>query len=207
MKVKSFLLVSLGLLCLSSCASLFLTTSYDVGLTSVEAPKDAKQQYGETQVVMLNEDGVSKYSYEDDLIKITWFTTSTSFEFVLRNKSSHSIKIPWDEIAYINPNGESMRCIHSGVKLIDRNNAQAPSIIAKNSSLSDMLVPSDNIYYVSGNYGGWQTKNLFGKYSSQEAANTSVYRGSKVYIVFPIIIENVTNEYTFQFQVKDIIVK
>lgn len=46
--------------------------------------------------------------------------------------------------------------MHSGVKYIDRNNSQPPNIIPKNASLSDVIIPTDNIYYVSGQYGGWR---------------------------------------------------
>ena len=182
-------------------------TTYDVGLTNVDVPKNAKQQFSESMVKTTTEDGVTKYSFEDEMIAVTWFATTSQFNFILRNKTNHSIKIPWDEVAYINPSGESMRCIHSGIKLIDRNSAQAPTIVAKNSTLSDILVPADHIYYISGKYGGWETKSLFGEYTSQEAANQSGLIGTKVSVLLPIMIENVTNEYTFQFEVKDIIVK
>ncbi len=204
MKKIYFLLA--GTLLLSSCFS-FKMTTYDVGLTNVDVPKNAKQQFSESMVKTTTEDGVTKYSFEDEMIAVTWFTTTSQFNFILRNKTNHSIKIPWDEVAYINPSGESMRCIHSGIKLIDRNSAQAPTIVAKNSTLSDILVPADHIYYISGKYGGWETKSLFGEYTSQEAANQSGLIGTKVSVLLPIMIENVTNEYTFQFEVKDIIVK
>jgi len=191
---------------LTSCVSMtFMTTTYDVELKNVEVPLDAKQQFGESKIVTLSENEITKYTYEDDFVLFTWFVSSTQFHFLLKNKTNHSIKIPWDDIAYINPDGESKRVIHSGIKLIDRNNAQAPSVVAKNSTLNDILIPSDNIYYVSE--FGWGEENLFGRYNSQEAAHTSKYIGATVSILFPIIIENVTNEYTFQFEIKDIIVK
>ena len=188
---------------LISCA----TTHYDIVMTNVEVPEDYRQQFGETKILSLSENEITKYTYEDDLVSFTWFVSSTQFHFLLTNKTNHSIKIPWDEIAYINPNGQSMRVIHSGIKLIDRNNVQAPSVVAKNSTLNDILIPSDHIYYVSGQWGGWRENNLFGSYNSQKEANSSKYKGANVSIVFPIIIENVTNEYTFRFEIKDIIVK
>ncbi len=206
MKIKNLFLLAFVIM-LTSCSSMFMITTYDVELKHVEVPLDVKEQFGESKIMTLSENEITKYTYEDDYVAFTWFVSSTQFNFSLRNKTTHSIKIPWDEIAYINPNGQSMRVIHSGIKLIDRNNAQAPSVVAKNSTLDDILIPSDHIYYVSGQYGGWREKNLFGRYDSQEEANTSKYKGATVSIVFPIIIENITNEYTFQFEVKDIIVK
>lgn len=204
--MKKILVLLAGTLMLSSCFS-FKTTTYDVGLKNVEVPKNSKQQFSESMVKTATEEGVTKYTFEDDMIAVTWFVTSSQFNFVLRNKTNHSIKIPWDEVAYINPSGQSMRCIHSGIKLIDRNNAQAPTIVAKKSTLSDLLMPADHIYYISGKYGGWHEKSLFGDFKSQEEANQSGLKGTKVSVLLPIIIENVTNEYTFHFELKDIIVK
>ena len=206
MKIKNLFLLAFVII-LTSCSSMFKITTYDVELKHVEVPMDVKEQFGESKIVTLSENEITKYTYEDDFVSFTWFVSSTQFHFLLRNKTNHSIKIPWDEIAYINPDGQSMRVIHSGIKLIDRNNAQAPSVVAKNSTLDDILIPSDHIYYVSGQYGGWREEKLFENYSSQEEANMSKYMGKNVSIVFPIIIENVTNEYTFQFEIKNIIVK
>lgn len=203
---KVYLLI-VGALILTACFPIrFTTTTYDVGLKNVEVPTNAKQQFSESMVKTSSEDGVNKYTFEDEMIAITWYASSSQFNFTLRNKTNHSIKIPWDEVAYINPAGESMRCIHSGIKLIDRNNSQAPTIVAKNSILTDILIPANHIYYISGQYGGWQEKKLFGEYETQEAAKQSGMIGVKVSILLPIIIENITNEYTFQFELKDIIV-
>ena len=204
--MKKFYLFLVGALMMSSCFS-FKTTLYDLGLKNVEVPKNSKQQFSESMLKTTSEDGVTMYSFEDDMIAIAWYATSTQFHFILRNKTNHSIKIPWDEVAYINPSGQSMRCIHSGVKLIDRNNAQAPTVIAKNSTLSDLLMPAEHIYYISGKYGGWRERSLFGEYKSQEEAKQSGLIGTKVSVLLPIMIENVTNEYLFQFELKDIIVE
>lgn len=158
MKTKILLSV-LSVMLLSSCFGPRLM--YNVGLSNVEAPADAKKQYGETKIVTLEEEGKSGYKYEDDYIDISWFVGSSQFSFNLKNKSEYSIKIPWDDVTYINTAGSVGRVMHSGVKYIDRNNSQPASIIPKGASLSDIVQPTDNVYYVSGQYGGWRTSNLF----------------------------------------------
>ncbi len=186
----------------TSC-SVFSDTIYSVSLYKVESPENAKQQYGDTKIVNFNEENLTKFTYEDDFIKITWYTEKRQFDFFLLNKSNHSLKIPWDEMAYVDINGHSGRVMHSGVKYIDRNNSQPASVVPKGSSISDVLVPTDNIYYVSGEYGGWRTSPLLPKYNSQEELDASGVVGKNMKIVFPIIIENVTNEYIFEFRVDD----
>ncbi len=98
--------------------------------------------------------------------------------------------------------------MHAGVKYIDRNSSQPASIIPKGASLSDIIQPTDNIYYASGQYGGWRANNLFT--FSIDAKNVSVtkvpYIGKTVRILFPIIIEDVKNEYVFEFKIDDIVV-
>lgn len=196
------------MLSLTSCGSLFMTTSYNTSLVSVESPADAKIKYGETKIVnTIGEDGISKYTYEDDYINIVWYIGRTQLNFFLTNKSGYSIKLPWDDMAYVDEDGKTMRVIHSGIRLVDRNAAQATTVIPKNATLNDILIPSENIYYISGEFGGWRESPLFPKYSSQEEANNSPVLGKTVRIIFPIIIQDVQNEYIFEFSVDSVVVK
>lgn len=193
MRLKQLLMLLL-IVTLTSCAR----TYYDVVMTKVEVPEDYKQQYGESKILSLNNNEITEYTYEDDLVAFTWYVSKTQFNFKLKNKTNHSIKVPWDDIVFINPGGISMRVIHSGIKFVDRNSEQSPSVVAKNSVLKDILVPSDYIHYVDdggSGLGGWKTHDVFHNYE---------YVGAKVSIVFPVIIEDVTNEYIFHFQATDV---
>lgn len=181
-----------------------MSTSYNTSLVSVESPADAKIKYGETKIInTIGEDGISKYTYEDDFINIVWYIGKSKLNFFLTNKSGYSIKLPWDDMAYVDENGITMRVIHSGGRLIDRNATQAPSVVPKNATLEDILIPSENIYFSSG----WIEKSLFPSYNSQEAANKSPILGKTIRIIFPIIIQDVQNEYVFEFSIDGIVVK
>ena len=123
MKMKRFSFVALicGALCLTSCGAFkSYVASYSVGLSTVESPADAKQQFGETKVVSFNEEGVSKYRYEDDYIDIVWFVGSKQFNFTLKNKSGHTLKINWDDISYVDTKGQVGRVMHAGAKVITK---------------------------------------------------------------------------------------
>lgn len=193
MRIKLLLSLLLMLMITTSCK-----THYDIVMTHVEVPEDYRKQFGETKVLSLSENEITKYTYEDEMISFIWYVSKSQFNFLLKNKTNHSIKIPWDDIVFINPGGRSMRVIHSGIRYIDRNKEQAPSVVAKNSILDDILVPSDYIHYVDdggSGLGGWKIHDVFHNYEQI---------GAEASIVFPVIIENVTNEYTFRFQVKDV---
>lgn len=203
--MKHYLFVTAITLVMSSC-SFGPAVSYKVGLSNVEAPADAKKQYGATKIVSLEKEGKTSYKYEDDYLDVTWYVGSTQLVFGLKNKSGHSIKIPWDDVVYINANGQSGRVMHSGVKYIERNNSQPASVVPKGASLNDVIIPTDNIYFVSGQYGGWRELNLFNFKLDPKNLDISKQAvvGKSVKILLPVVIEDVKNEYVFEFKIEDI---
>ena len=192
---------------LTSCGTTY-QARYAVGLNSVESPADAKQQFGETKVVNFTEADLTKYRYEDDYIDIVWYVGTKQFNFTLKNKSNHTIKINWDDISYVDIRGNTGRVMHSGVKYIDRNASQPATSVPKGASLTDILLPVDNVYYVNGQYGGWREKLLIpAYYQSKEAMETEAptYVGKQMKILMPISIENVQNDYTFVFNIDELL--
>jgi hypothetical protein len=86
-----------------------------------------------------------------------------NFILSVRNKSEHSIKLVWDEASYIDYDGDLTKVMHEGVKYIDRNSAQSPSVIPAKQRLADVVYPNDRVSYREGYYGryysrpgGWQ---------------------------------------------------
>ena len=203
-KVNLFLLAFTAFMLTSCGAFKNYIASYSVGLSSVESPADAKQQFGETKVVTFNEEGVSKYRYEDDYINIVWYVGLKQFNFTLNNKSGHSLKINWDDISFVDTKGQVGRVMHSGVKYTERNNSQPATTVPKGASISDILLPTENVYFVSGQYGGWLENYLLPcVYQTPEAFNAgaSSLVGKTMTIMMPIMIENVQNDYTFTFNI------
>lgn len=200
---KALLLAAIGLL-LASCGTLQTNyyAGYDIVLSEVESPENAKVEYGETKVVTIEEEGVSKYVYEDDYMRIAWHVDLKMFHFVLTNKTKHSIKIDWDDISYVDINGAARRVIHSGIKYNEMSNDQAPTTIPRRASITDLILPTDNVKYYD--YVGWLTHFLFPMhYTSQIDLNTiaPTYVGREMSILMPIEIEGVRNEYMFIFNV------
>ena len=203
-KVNLFLLAFTAFMLTSCGAFKNYIASYSVGLSSVESPADAKQQFGETKVVTFNEEGVSKYRYEDDYINIVWYVGLKQFNFTLNNKSGHRLKINWDDISFVDTEGQVGRVMHSGVKYTERNNSQPATTVPKGASISDILLPTENVYFVSGQYGGWRENYLLPcVYQTPEAFNAgaSSLVGKTMTIMMPIMIENVQNDYTFTFNI------
>lgn len=204
--MKKIIITAIITTMLTSCMS--FQGVYDLGLQEVERPENAKERYGESKIVNFEEEGKTKYSYEDDMIKIVWLPLSTQFAFALENKTDHSIKIIWDEAVYVGPDGSSGRVMHKGIKYTDRNNPQSPTVVVKNANIDDIVVPTENVYYVSGQYGGWRTLPILPNSANSEQeldVLTEQYIGKEVKVLLPLEIEDTVNEYIFTFQVKDFI--
>jgi hypothetical protein len=184
-----------------SCESLEQTTTsrpemnYMISLSSVECPENAKEQFGETKVSTFYEGDEERYSYEDDYIDIVWFVGENEFNFILFNKANHTIKINWDDVSFVDIRGNVSRMMHSGVKYDERNNSQPATSIPKRATLTDLLQPTDNVDYVSG-FGWVKTPLIPQEYRYGGAA------GKTLTVFMPIMIENVQNDYTFEFVIK-----
>ncbi len=79
---------------LNGCSTLqpFYYGTYDISMTEVERPADAKERYGEQNITSITEEGNPKYYFEDNLVKIAWLATSSDLSLVMENKTDNSIK-------------------------------------------------------------------------------------------------------------------
>ncbi|MBB6109768.1 hypothetical protein SAMN05421821_105186 [Mucilaginibacter lappiensis] len=139
-----------------------------------------------------------QYIFTDKDIDIIWLYALTEFDFILTNKSEQTIKIIWDDAAYIDKDGTTHKIFHKGVKYLDRNNSQPPSGIIKGAKISDLIAPTDYAYYSSGSYGGWQQTRLFEKPKRHQPA---LFDNITSRILLPISFNGTTIEYIFTFSI------
>ena len=194
-------------LCLQSCYTThnLYGAIYDIGLSAVESPADAKKQFGETKVASYTDNDINKYKYEDDYIDITWTVLTDRFAFELKNKSDHTIKINWNEISYVTVDGEAKRVIHEGIKYADREKEQTITTIPKGSKITDFLVPTENIYY-NDILLKWKHRNIIpiSSTSKEDLQNrVDSYKNGQMSIMMPLQIENIQNDYLFEFEIGD----
>jgi len=129
---------------------------------------------------------------QDDIIGIYASKDVEQIAFDIQNKTDRGIKINWDDISIIYPDGTTSRVIHSGVKLIDKSNPQALTIVPPNARVNDILAPTDKITSTSA---GWQTAPLFG-------GNDRLFWNDKEFgVFFPLEIKGEKKEYTFKFKI------
>ena len=114
----------------------------------------------------------------------------------IRNRTDNTMKVLWEESAFISTNGTTQRIIHSGVNYLDRNKPQSPSIIPGGSVLNDHIVPVGNVSRLSGSGDiiiesllSWKT---IGKYQP----------GTTIGLLLPVQILDNTIEYLITFELE-----
>jgi hypothetical protein len=111
-------------------------------------------------------------SFSDDFIDISFFIEDVTevntgygvgpirdaqeIAFKIQNKTDSGIKINWDDLSMIHPDGTARRVNHGRSKLIDSNMPQPSTVIPPNAKVADILVPMENIdaYGISPLFGG-----------------------------------------------------
>lgn len=196
----------------------------------VTTPEEAKQKYGEGTITSMGE---NEWIYEDGLIRLSFLFPEegiTGINFSMENKTDHSIKIVWDEAAYLDEDNFSHRVMHYGVKYIERDQPQPPSIIIPRSKIEDIIYPADYVKWekVLGKTKEWTQQPLLPggaatmwgrKLSSppfpanrEEAVKelekrndeAKKIKGKKIGILLPLQVGDVINEYIFTFEITDI---
>ena len=198
--IRYIVVFSSILITISGCSS---NIYYLIGLKNVERPAAAKERYGEQKITKVKEEGEKKSSFEDALVNITWLVKADEISFRLSNKTDDSIKIIWDEAAYINEGGSNLKVMHSGVEYSERNNPQLPSVIVGKGTLSDNIVPTNLVYFDEGKNGGWKESRLFPNADNPKALNK--YVGKSVQVLLPMQIEHTVYNYIFTFEIEEII--
>ncbi len=159
-------------------------------------------------------DNITGNVYEDNDLKITFSVGTKEIDFEIYNKTDKSVKIIWDETSFI-PYGEGKKVMHKGVKYVDRNAAQVPTAIPSKTTWSDMVVPTDNVYYKQGYYsqyvsnpGGWETTDLWISADFNKPETEAVVmklKGLKYRLVMPMEVNGVKKEFTFNFEITDVV--
>lgn len=194
-------------------------------LIAVKRSADAEEHYGQS---VIGADS-SKQTFEDDMISISWLMGCYQFDFTIHNKTDRSIKILWDEAAYVSKDGSSQRVMHKSIKYSQREMAQVQSIVVRGQKLSDIVVPTN--YVLQDGSSGWihvpliltgltTSRSIIKFYSeygdnigrlraiTRSAAQQELdnkYSGKQVQILLPLETGGIVYEYIFIFNLEPII--
>lgn len=155
-KGLNYLLPLLTILALISCEPSYRTkpadssrktytianATYDISLISVEKSTGDKK-IGDQGIERVIEEGIAKFSSEDETVRIKWVPSPYDIVFMLNNKTDGPVRIVWNEARFIDENGASHRLIHSGAGYEDRNSSHPPTIVPARGALEDFVHPAD----------------------------------------------------------------
>ncbi|MBR5168127.1 MAG: hypothetical protein IKW86_08745 [Salinivirgaceae bacterium] len=164
--------------------------SYFSVLSKVEKPADESVRYGETSTI--EDKGITKFSYTDNIIDITIFGTKEEFSFSLKNNSENSIKVVWNEAVFVGLDGSTSKIMHAGTKFSQKEADQPASVIIRGAKIDDVAVPTSNVRY-SSILKDWVTDSM---YPNKEG------KDGQVRLMLPIQIKETINEYVFVFDIK-----
>lgn len=215
MRIKIFSLCLLFIFLFGCTAPLKHYLQYDIVLEEVKGPVDQKETTQEQHITTAEMEGF-QYMFEDEMIRISWLPTPVELRFFMENKTNHSLKILWNEAAYICDKGKTHQVMHAGVKYIDRNEPQLPTVLEGKRAVEDFVYPIDYVSYSSDGWierpimgAGWSVKPLFpylksGGNPQEFLINAKRNIGKTMKILLPIQSEDKTHYYTFTFKVNDV---
>jgi hypothetical protein len=146
--------------------------------------------YVEIKAVMVKPMFSQKLVFEDDDIGVSFAIAQTGLSFVLINKSNRSVKLIWDDVSMVK-NGEAKKTMHKGVKYIDAEKTQPSINIPPGATIDEIVFPSENAFFVGGQYGGWTSRPIF----------TAKDTKSTLGLLLPIEVGGEVREYYFVFDV------
>lgn len=172
----------------ASCATGY---HYSFSLLSVDRPSHASEKYGPAKIGKVADSVTSRYRFSDSCVDVVFSINTEQFEVVCKNKTDRAIKIDWEKAAYVNPYGVRKRVIHRGISYERKADPQTPSIIRKGETLTDYLLPSENVNVYLYGSGGFTIYPLF---SAREYGRTAR-------VLLPLEVDGIENEYLFQFKI------
>jgi len=192
------------------CAFLFLgcrTTyqaSYDMSLSEVERPADAEKRFGETEVSKTD----TSYVFEDRFIHAVVMPSGGFTGMIIKNKTDNTIRIDWNQGAFVGPDGSSQILVHGEMRKIDIGRDVSSTVIAPNSSVEKIVTGDEEVdgaekiptARVSQTSEKTQVKD-----SLEKDAKSLIGRNFQV--VMPFKIKDTVNEYIFRVNINDVSVE
>lgn len=135
--------------------------------------------------------------FQDERIRIVFATSlGSAIRFQLHNRTDETMRLIWDEVVLVDFDGGASRVMHSGVKYIDRNESQPPSVIPPGSKITDLILPADLVYWGgNGSSQGWRQRNLVPE------VYAITLSGHRFDVVLPVEVGDERTEYQFTFEV------
>jgi hypothetical protein len=142
--------------------------------------------------VVLGEAGEGVHALEDSSVRIeTGFPESNeAIPIRILNKTSSTLRLLWNEAAFIDTDDEASRVMHVGIRFKERDWSMPASIIPPGSTHTDQITPINRVRYAEGRYGAWRTE------TSALLSQTNLQEGARIGVLLPFEVDGQRMEYT-----------
>lgn len=140
-------------------------------------------------------------SYRDDAIAVQFVVTPDALGFSLKNVTSGTIRIPWDDVALVSVAGEAETVAHKGRIPINSDLPQAPTVIPAGSTARDDIIPWSHIEAGEVQDGGI----LPVECGPVRCTGCEELRGAIFRLHMPLEIDGSRRPYSFKFRIDSVV--
>jgi hypothetical protein len=152
---------------------------------------------GKQVVVMVKPLESRERVFEDQSIQILFSASEKQIGILLYNKMNTPIKVDWNSLSYVDITGLAHGVVHTGVRYMERDRPQVPTVIPPAAMIEDAIIPSDHISYTPGSGGGWSSRALF-----PDMTETDLYIGKSFSVFMPLELDGAVKNYSFSFRIE-----
>ena len=165
------------------------------GLSLKEALYDI--QYRFTMLKPMPSDALT---FEDSSLAFKFLIDPGGIGCSIRNNTADPISINWNVVSYVDASGDAHKVIHSGIRLVDKEATQSPTLIPPTARINETLFPTDLIK--SGSQGLFQEP-LWPStgHVSKDQSGLKALEGSTFSVFMPIETAGKTTNYSFVFKI------
>lgn len=166
------------------------TIQYRTSLSDVSGPPTTR--------IISSDDAVTGI-VESETARIEAVPRGGVFALTVHNLTDSTMRIVWDDAAYVSPDGVASKVSHGEVRYIDVGKAQEPMVIPARSRAEVFAVPHSAI--IRGGLGSPVVRDFVAFGDSAEDLE-----GKSIRLMLPIQVGGQTHEYTLTFHLRDIVI-
>jgi len=136
--------------------------------------------------------------FRDKIIAISFAIGERSFQMRFENLSARDVKILWERAMYTDPDKQTHRLMHSGIRFQDRNNPLPDQVVPFHSSVQDGVIPVSNVYK-SQEKKGYDVRPLLPVESDAAAG----LKGKTLNLFIPVEFDRQIVPYSFTIEITD----
>lgn len=130
----------------------------------------------------------------------------TNIGITVENNSDQPLEIVWNDCSFIDMTRSAKRIFHSGVKYADREQSLPNTMVPPHAKAEDTAVPTANVRFSGGEYGGWREEPLLPMRVPPDLAAKTIknMKGAKLELFLQLLVSGKKVPVSLVFEVFDV---